>query len=395
MSNDLHERVEQMYTFFQQTYRLDGVNVGPGRLFLAFEELAAVVSPEHFKLNPGDTDFNAAVIQQHGSHLVDFVADLDEQGSIRARADLSPTVEGQYQQLLNAARPSASDDAEQATFLKLQGQAQRLLDEQKSTMNLVDFLPVQFTPQFWFNPADTSNWSTYSTKSSPPPNQPPAPPVKIAPWRWRMVTPEVRAPWSELQLAARAHAPTPARPIKHLTTREARLAEPARAGALRGWKGRGAVDSAAVSVARQLPQATPSSDGFSLFFEYCLVDVARPWLSSTFLRQPGWHVPGATAGSWALGKYAAVTQPFGYLPAKMLVVKNVSVTAQWSEEDLSRIRATPAALGPLSLLRFEFTNGELRWPDMQILGWLCQVMPVLPPTSDPALASDGRSVSGP
>jgi hypothetical protein len=148
MSTDLDQVVEQIYAYFREKYRLDGANAGPRGLFLAFEQIGTSVSPADFKLNPGDTDFNAAVIQQHGSHLVNFVADLDEQGSIRARGDLSPTVEGQYQQLVNVARPSTMDHDQQEAFLQLQGQAKRLLDEQRASMNLEDFLPVQFTPQF-------------------------------------------------------------------------------------------------------------------------------------------------------------------------------------------------------------------------------------------------------
>jgi hypothetical protein len=437
MSTDLNQLVEQIYTYFQQTYRLDGANAAPGGLFLAFEKIGSSVSPEDFKLNPGDAAFNAAVIQQHGSHLVDFVADLDDQGFIQARGDLSPTVEGQYQQLLNVARPSANGD-QQTAFLQQLGQAQRLLDEQTSTVNFDDFLPVQFTPQFWFNPADAANWATYSTSSSPALAQPSTPPVKIPPWKWRMVTPEARVQWAELRSAALAQERTPARPITHLTM-PVLLVAPApapaapvnvrlspvalkperlsvRAGAVRRFspellrtvahvavatptpadaavapafrdrKIRSAYSSIAVHEAIQLPEATPSSDGFSVSFEYCLVTIARPWVSSTFLTQPGWHVPGEATASWALGKYDSVTQRFGYLPAKMLVVRNLKITARWSQEDLSRIQGSAAAIGPFSLLNYQFNSGTLSVPGMQIVAWLCQVMPVLPPASDPATA---------
>src|SRR5262245_43113108 len=137
--SDLNQLVEQIYSYFQQTYRLDGANAGPGGMFLAFEKIGTSVSPPDVKVHDGDTDFNAALIQHHGAHLVDFVADLDDQGFIQARGDLSPSVEGQYQLLVTMARPGADPDG-QAAFLQIQGQTQRLLDEQKSTVNFDDFL---------------------------------------------------------------------------------------------------------------------------------------------------------------------------------------------------------------------------------------------------------------
>lgn len=71
----------------------------------------------------------------------------------------------------------------------------------------------------------------------------------------------------------------------------------------------------------------------------------------------------------------------------MLVVKNVNITANWSQEDLARIQGTAAALGPFSLVNYKFNNGALSAPGMQIIAWVCQVMPALPPASDPALGT--------
>src|SRR5262249_21980780 len=103
--------------------------------------------------------------------------------------------------------------------------------------------------------------------------------------------------------------------------------------AAQNWKFRAPYLALAVVESTPLPGATPSSDSFSVSFDYCLVTIARPWISSGFLTRPGWYVPGQAAASWALGKYDAVTQGFGYLPAKMLVVKNLKITANWSQED--------------------------------------------------------------
>jgi hypothetical protein len=441
---DLNQLVEQIYSYFQQTYRLEGATAPPGGLFLAFEKIGTSVSPQDFKLSPEDSEFNAAKIQQHGSHIVDFVAELDEQGFIHPRGDVSATVEGQYRLLLSMAQPLG---ANAEAFLQVRGQAKQLMDEMQGDVSFDDFLPVQFTPQFWFNPDESANWTTYSTSSTapPPPQQPPPPPTKIAPWQWRVVAPEARVQWSALQSAALQQAPTPALPVTHLAAPAnlhlsaavaptplalavaAPVAHPAPAltaglalhagvaariprndfradmvrvhvgdvaspaatatPVMRNWKLRAPYRSVAVVESMQLPQATPSSDSFSVSFEYCLVNVARPWISPNFLLQPSWHIPGQAAASWASGKYQTVAQSFGYLPAKILVVKNLKITANWSQEDLTRIHGTAAAFGPFSLLNYQFNSGTLSAPGMQIIAWLCQVMPMLPPASDPAIGA--------
>src|SRR5262249_54307688 len=98
--SDLNDLINNIYDYFQKKYGSDTGNLGPGSLFLAFEKLGTNLSASDFKLQPTDTDFNLGVVQQHGSGLVDFVAQLDPEGFILPRGDLSPTVSGQYSLLL-------------------------------------------------------------------------------------------------------------------------------------------------------------------------------------------------------------------------------------------------------------------------------------------------------
>jgi hypothetical protein len=50
-------------------------------------------------------------------------------------------------------------------------------------------------------------------------------------------------------------------------------------------------------------------------------------------------------------------------------------------------------LGPFSLINSSFDKNELTAPGMQVIGWFCQVVPVLPPMADPA-ATGAAAPSG-
>jgi hypothetical protein len=418
--SDLNTLVHQVYSYFQNRYGVNGANPTARSLFLAFEQIGTTVSPNDFKCNATDATFNSALIQQHGSHLVDFVANITADGFIEPRGDLSPTVQAGYQQVLNSAKYPTADPESLAAFMALQGQTQREFDEEKANVDMIDFWPAQFTPQFWFDQTDPQNWSSYSTSTATATSSPPPPPVlRVPAWTWRVVTPEVRPVFS----AMRAEALRPVTPAANAATMPAAThvtsfatvapaALQARPTALASANQklniasenlavrsisisaaatpavrptvRPVLENHAVLAAILLPQVAPNSDQFSLSFDYCLVSVSRPWLSANFLTHPGWYLPGEAASSWCSGTYNTATQRFAYLPAKMLVIKNLKVNAQWSQEDRTRLQSV-AGLGPFSLLNYQFENDTLVAPGMQIIGWMCQVMPPFPPASDPHL----------
>lgn len=417
--SDLNTLVHQVYSYFQNRYGGNGADPTVGSLFLAFEQIGTTVSPNDFKCNATDTTFNSVLIQQHGSHLVDFVANITADGFIQPRGDLSPTVQADYQQVLNSAKYAATDSESLAAFMALQGQTQREFEEEKANVDMVDFWPAQFTPQFWFDETDSQNWSIYSTSTAT--SSPPPPPVlRVPAWTWRVVTPEARPVFSAMRaetlqpvnravsaatmpaathltsfatvapavlqtnLATRASFNNgPAIASAHLAARDVTVSAAA-TPAVRPTV-RPVLADHAVLAATLLPQVAPNSSQFSLSFDYCLVSVSRPWLSASFLTHPGWYLPGEAASSWCSGTYNLATQRFAYLPAKMLVIKSLKVQAQWSQEDRARLQSI-AGLGPFSLLDCQFESDTLIAPGMQIIGWMCQVMPPFPPAADPSLS---------
>src|SRR5262245_17897795 len=110
---DLNNLINNVYDYFQKKYGADTGSLGPGSLFLAFERLGTTISPNDFKL-VGNPDFNPAIVLQHGSEIVDFVARLDPDGFIKARGDISPRVSGEtgeYAALLSGATYLADSDS--------------------------------------------------------------------------------------------------------------------------------------------------------------------------------------------------------------------------------------------------------------------------------------------
>jgi hypothetical protein len=374
-------------------------------------------------------DFNPALVLQHGSGIVDFTVQLDADGFVFPRGDLSPKITDEYDALLAGARylSQASDDPALGAFLQLQGHAKRLFDEAEASMTA--FWPANFTPQDWFNDQDSGIWSNYSyatgaatQPAGPPPGGPP--PVVLGDWKWRVVTPEAAPNWRTVSTLQAVHptkftkvmpvsAAAPARPMPSMMMRVAPAVAAARTGgapdpspeapqqpSTSAQAGAAAprmtpilTRSAALSTfVSDLPAQPVSSRNFQLSFDYCVANVSRPWLSPAFLQDPRWYLLGEQSGSRAVGKYESKAYRFAFLPAALVVLKNLVISAEWSQED--RIYAQSAAsLGPFALVDKSFEGESLKSPGMQIFAWLCQVMPALPPAADPALPA-GSTTSG-
>ncbi len=124
------------------------------------------------------------------------------------------------------------------------------------------------------------------------------------------------------------------------------------------------------------------SKTLSLGFDYCLVTITRPWISTEFLTLKTWFLPGFKAGDLSSGSGAA-NAPFEVMPMAALVVKNLLIKAEQS--DLVHLQDS-VGFGPFSFVGRTVEDGQLKCEGMQIIGWVCVPMPLLPPMSDPTLA---------
>jgi hypothetical protein len=136
------------------------------------------------------------------------------------------------------------------------------------------------------------------------------------------------------------------------------------------------------------PHKTEASN-VSISFEYCLVSLSRSWFDLTLLNLKGWHVPGFRRGELSSGKLGdpeSADTLLEALPAAALLIRKLRLTASWSSDELSVLGAS-AGFGPFSLVgrSVDAASGTVSCDGTQLVGWVCEPLPVLPPESDPSL----------
>jgi hypothetical protein len=126
------------------------------------------------------------------------------------------------------------------------------------------------------------------------------------------------------------------------------------------------------------------SSSLSLSFKYCMVKIDRPWLSQAYLATKGWYVPGYASGGFSTGAVDNNPGLFPALPINFIAVKDLQISGWSHEEEVNVIKA--GGLGPFSLIdrSIDQVSKTLSKPGIQIIGWICQTMPLLPPASAPA-----------
>jgi hypothetical protein len=135
---------------------------------------------------------------------------------------------------------------------------------------------------------------------------------------------------------------------------------------------------------QSVPQAVTAKK-LKLSFDYCLVRATRPWLSTGLLALRNWYVPHTKAGEFASGTGIG-NGSFEVMPTAALVVKNLVIEADWSSDETA-VLGKIDKFGPFSLVGRSVSteSNSLRCDGMQLVGWVFEPMPCLPPSSDPAL----------
>jgi hypothetical protein len=322
-----------------------------------------------------------------------------------------------YDSLLDAAEPV--DGLPEAVSETVAGQlaaARRRFDNSQVARFSAPILyaPTQQDPVRWFDPAGT-HWTRLSVSEQsgpPPPSQTPPfiPESPPPPWEfkvprkaesldaWMRELPERRG----IPLAARERALLADGEIRVNAIRPSR--EPVMApGASRELqalpRGR-ALERDGLVLQRHLAEGVrvlgrpeiletlvqecapvpTTSTSFALDLDYCLVTLQRHWLRTDWLESDEWYVPGYESGEVSAGDPTVADQQLAAFPVAFVAVKNVVVRANWSATDGSSV-SKAAGLGPFVMASAGFTGetGTLTIPGVQVIAWLCQVPPQLPP----------------
>jgi biotin carboxyl carrier protein len=128
----------------------------------------------------------------------------------------------------------------------------------------------------------------------------------------------------------------------------------------------------------------PPAPEVTVDYQYALVSLTRrvagtPWWDDVLLSDTTWFIPGRAAGGLLPAPAAGTANA---LPYALLVVRNVVVNSP------GLTPADAASVGPVRVSPTDGpagSAGTLSWTGMQAIGVVANVLPPLPPKSDPTL----------
>ena len=433
MAIDLQPLIDQFYDTFldlyhrQSTGTTEGASAASGRTaqpFLAFQGIGSAITPEMFRLQDGSA--STGLVTEQFSSLANMLVEVN--GTTITGPGLF-TADSAYGGLLAQAQPLTEADLPGLGAIK--DPALRAYTEAGTEPLIhggVEYRPALPLPPDWPLPTGDAAWASHkfsseqtTTVTTTPP--PPGPAGGIRPtidWRWRVAPPALRETVKALGTVATTIPPKPVpapitvpprisflrAPVMAMvkpatasisaTLRPAIMASRIMVGEAPPVQAKPVAAMAQVVQSRVLmaqlqmvreqsqPQAVTSSS-MELSFRYCLVTARRPWISGAFLTARNWFIPRLHAGEIASGTGTGVGS-FEVMPAAALCVRDLKITAAWSAEERAVLPAL-TKFGPFSLIGSTLDAGgvSLLCPGMQIIGWVMEPMPQLPPNGDPAL----------
>ena len=413
---------------------------------LSFEQFPITLSPEECLLDPQDpASFVTARQQEMITRLVVDHATLPSGGY---RVWTSEWVSDTYQhEVLGPARYLAepAGDASDEDGGQFAGLRKKAKDEFRTAVSVMgqpdDFAPTDALPSNWLDMRQDDNWLVYRLSASATPPAASSAPTQRFTWRAvdagllatavqvlnGTVEPEAAAPppkakpkrFGHLHAAADVvairgdapkHADEPARaasfdrarlvPLQRLqafgksseSKQGAQVAEmlltpPAKRKLHFNRQMLGARADLAGVLSQAVVETPPApvNDRMEVSFSYQVVRVARPWLFFPFLRHPNWYLPGMRAGALSNPSTPDAPGRIGLLPTALLVIRDLSITADWKESDMAELEKS-FAIGPFGKGTQARIMGQvLKCDGVQIIGCVNERLPMLPPRSDPAL----------
>ncbi len=128
-----------------------------------------------------------------------------------------------------------------------------------------------------------------------------------------------------------------------------------------------------------IPIQPVQTSTISISFDYCVVNIRRPWYVDVFINDKSWCVPAVPKGQ------VTSTGSAGNLPLVSIgfvAIRNLNIEANWTTEDIANA-SLATDFGPFKITA-EIANNKLSHPGLQIIGWILQKMPDLPPNDAPA-----------
>jgi hypothetical protein len=125
-----------------------------------------------------------------------------------------------------------------------------------------------------------------------------------------------------------------------------------------------------------------TTNDVTISFDYCVVDVTRDWLPMAFIDNRSWRIPGQARSQLSANDGHGLPA----LPVGFVAVKALKIQAPWTDDDKANLEQS-VQFGPF---RFDsqVVDGAIGHEGIQIIGWMLQPLPDLPPND---LSTQGRS----
>jgi hypothetical protein len=373
-----------------------------GNTILAFEPIGQPVAISDFKVRPQDAEFSQPIADERQTDMVDDIPTISEGVFI----DTGRNVDDFYFSLIAGATSDPHADTWQG-FSSLKSEALRKWENHRRA-SIVDpaiiYHPSLTKPSGWFRPEADENWTRNDFSVGAPPAPAPAvvrPRIDAKVTHWKFSAPQAEAvaavavvppaqirqratPFRRVGVAAavapadesvRITADLRAVPLNAVGHRELNIWAAQNVAITPLLRDRIAVNR---QIAPMLPSQPAVEPNFKIGFRSIIVEVERSWLFEPFLHDRSWRLPGYGSGAFARGASEAMEGLMPAIPMAFIAIKGLEISATWSADDRSQI-GTRVGFGPFSLVGSVFANDVLSCPGIQIIGWICQVMPLLPP----------------
>jgi len=129
-------------------------------------------------------------------------------------------------------------------------------------------------------------------------------------------------------------------------------------------------------VGSRAPTAPAQISTASISFEYCLVSIRRPWYMDAFISNRSWCIPLAEQGALTAG---GTPGGLALMPVGLVAIRNLNIAANWTQADTD-VAQQATHFGPFQI-NSSIDSGKIGHPGIQIVAWLLENMPSLPPNS--------------
>jgi hypothetical protein len=140
-----------------------------------------------------------------------------------------------------------------------------------------------------------------------------------------------------------------------------------------------------------------SADSIFVSYQYAIITIRRPWLTGLLFELPGWNTDAFKKGILSSGSRKGQQQTkFPLLPQAFLVIKNLTITGNFSASEINAASHQISAGGSVGWGPFSvsgsYSHGSkemhmkgtvnaagIHVPFVQIVGWVNNILPLSPP----------------